>query len=160
MRVRKAVVPAAGMGTRLRPITRTIPKELLPIVDTAAIDFIVREAVESGIDELVLVTSAKKPLLLQHLEAAPPPLRVTIVVQDEPRGLGHAVLCAREAIGDEPFAVMLPDDLYDGPSPTRELCELHASTGMSAIGLIEVPAEEVSRYGVVRPAWERDRVVG
>lgn len=158
--VRKAVIPAAGRGTRFYPVTRSVPKELLPIVATPAIDYVIREAIACGIEEIVLVTSREKPELAAHFEANRPAARVTLVYQDRPLGLGHAVHCAREAVGNEPFAVLLPDDIYLAPWPTAELIQLYQQQGKSAVTLLEVPKEEVSRYGVVRPAWERDGVFG
>lgn len=158
--LRKAVIPAAGRGTRLFPVARSVPKELLPIVATAAIDHVVAEAIAAGIEEIVLVTSVDKPDLEVHLRAHPAAARVTIVHQDSPLGLGHAVACARGAVGDDAFAVLLPDDLYEPPLPTADLADLYRRGGVPCVSLLEVAPEEVSRYGVVRPSWRRDGVVG
>jgi UTP--glucose-1-phosphate uridylyltransferase len=133
MQVRSAVIPAAGMGTRFLPASKSVPKELLPIGDTPTLQLVIDEALGAGVDHIVLVSSRNKPAIEAYFAPSPEILaalessgkaalaervrgigsdwRTTIVYQDEPRGLGHAVGCAREAIGDEPFAVLLPDEL-------------------------------------------------
>ncbi len=138
MQVRSAVIPAAGMGTRFLPASKSVPKELLPIGDTPTLQLVIDEALGAGIDHIVVVSSRNKPAVEQYFAPAPELLaaleasgktalaervrsigsdwRVTIVYQDEPRGLGHAVGCAAEAVGDEPFAVMLPDELMGSSS--------------------------------------------
>ncbi len=147
MKVRKAVVLAAGMGTRMLPASKVIPKEILPVVDKPAIQMVVEEAVASGIEEIVLVLSPGRTTVLEHFQSAPELERLleerlkhdllevvrytnnlarfSIAHQHEPLGLGHAVLQAREAVGDEPFAAILPDDIFDGPRPClRQLIEI------------------------------------
>lgn len=161
MRARTAVIPAAGLGTRFHPATRAIPKELLPIVDTPALQLIVDEAVEAGMHRIVIVTSRSKPAIEAYVAAAPdvigrrrgegPELEVVICYQDQPRGLGHAVACAREAVGDEPFAVLLPDEIMGDPSLLARLADDCTATGGSVVGLKQVPIEQVSSYGVVDP---------
>src|SRR5438309_3644418 len=143
--VRKAVIPAAGLGTRILPATKAIPKELLAIVDRPMIQYVVEEAAGAGITDVVIVTSPGKTALEDHFSAAPALERelerkgktelldvvrrveqladFTFAVQAEPLGLGHAVLCARDAVGDEPFAVLLPDELFGGPELVSALVE-------------------------------------
>ncbi len=173
MPVRKAVIPAAGLGTRILPATKAIPKELLALVDRPMIQYVVEEAAGAGIEEGVIVTSPGKQALVDHFSPAPELehalevkgkqelldavratttiARVTFVTQDEPLGLGHAVLCARDAVGAEPFAVLLPDELFFGPQLVRALIDRHDRLGASVIAVMEMPAEEISNYGVVDP---------
>lgn len=172
----KAVVPAAGLGTRMLPATKSQPKEMLPIVDRPAIQWVVEEALAAGCEEVVVVTGPSKRALADHFGPAPAlraqleatknadalakldavealGRRVRFVEQPVPRGLGDAVLRARTAVGDAPFAVLLGDDvLVDRVPATRQLVEAHASRGGSVILVQEVPAERVRRYGVVDPA--------
>lgn len=172
----KAVIPAAGLGARMMPATKSQPKEMLPIVDRPAIQWVVEEAVASGCDEVVIVTAPSKRALADHFGHAPA-LRamleakkdadalakldaveelgrhVRFVEQREPRGLGDAVLTARRAVGDAPFAVLLGDDILVGGAPaTRSLMDVHRVRGGSVILVQEVPPERVHRYGVVAPA--------
>lgn len=173
--VRKAVFPVAGLGTRFLPATKTVPKEMLPIVDRPLIQYAVDEAIEAGCDTLVFVTNRYKHAvadyfdkayeLEQKLEAAgkleqlelvrnplPPHVRAIFVTQTEALGLGHAVLCARPVIGDEPFAVLLPDDLIwnrGGRGALRQMVEHAAATGSGAIAVQDVPRERTSSYGIV-----------
>jgi UTP--glucose-1-phosphate uridylyltransferase len=173
MRVRKAVIPAAGLGTRILPATKAIPKELLALVDRPMIQYVVEEAAGAGIEEIVIVTSADKQALVDHFSPAPvleealerkgktdllaavrettTIARVGFATQDEPLGLGHAVLCARDAVGDEPFAVLLPDELFFGPQLVHALIERHERLGASVIAVMEMPPDEISNYGVVDP---------
>lgn len=174
MQVRAAVIPAAGMGTRFLPATKAVPKELMPIGDTPAIQIIIDEALGAGIDHIVVVSSRSKPAIEQYFEPDDALVgalkekgrddvaerlasigrdwRVTITYQDDPRGLGHAVGCAREAVGDEPFAVLLPDELMGDSSLLAQMCGVCASTGGSVVGVKKVPLEEVSAYGVLAPS--------
>ncbi|HEY7627160.1 MAG TPA: UTP--glucose-1-phosphate uridylyltransferase [Ilumatobacteraceae bacterium] len=178
MRVRTAVIPAAGLGTRFLPATKAVPKELLPIIDTPALQLIIDEAVGAGIDRIVIVTSASKPSIeayfqrsddvlaklratgreqmAQRLEAIGNDVRVEFVNQDAPRGLGHAVGCAAAAVGDEPFAVLLPDELMGDSSLLDQMARLCEASGGSVVGLKRVPAEQVSSYGVIQPSSEMD----
>jgi UTP--glucose-1-phosphate uridylyltransferase len=155
MRVRTAVVPAAGKGTRFRPVTHVVPKELLPIIDRPALQLIVEECVGAGIEHLVLVSSVDKPAI-EAFAAQVEGLRVTVAYQDEPRGLGHAVWSGREAVGDEPFAVLLPDELMGDSGLLAQMIDVCERTNGSVVGLKQVPAAEVSRYGVVAPVGEMD----
>ena len=166
MRARTAVIPAAGLGTRFHPATKAIPKELLPIIDTPALQLVIDEAVSAGMHRIVIVTSRSKPALEAYVAAAPevvarkgadgPAVTVQFAYQDQPRGLGHAVACAREAVGDEPFAVLLPDEIMGDPSLLARLADECDRTGGSVVGLKRVPRAEVSAYGVVEPVGEPD----
>lgn len=178
MQVRSAVIPAAGLGTRFLPATKAVPKELMPIGDTPAIQIIIDEALGAGIDHIVVVSSRGKPAIEHYftpdddlvnalrdkgkddvadrLAAIGRDWRVTITYQDNPRGLGHAVGCAREAVGDEPFAVLLPDELMGDSSLLAQMNGVCASTGGSVVGVTQVPRDQVSSYGVLDPAGAID----
>ena len=173
MKVRKAVIPVAGLGTRFLPATKTVPKELLPIVDIPSIQYVVQEAVDAGIEEIIFVTGRGKDGIEDHFDEAPEleqvlaergqkemvkmlrriaeMTEVVSVRQKKPLGLGHAVLCARDLVGDEPFAVMLADDLIDSDTPCiRQLLEIFQETHESVVALMEVPQTEVHQYGVIK----------
>jgi UTP--glucose-1-phosphate uridylyltransferase len=173
MNVRKAVIPVAGLGTRFLPATKTVPKELLPIVDVPSIQYVVQEAVDAGIQEIIFVTGRGKDGIEDHFDEAPEleqilaergqtemvamlrriaeMTEVVSVRQKKPLGLGHAVLCARDLVGNEPFAVMLADDVIDSEIPCiRQLLEIFEEKKESVIALMKVPEEEVHRYGVIR----------
>ena len=178
MQVRTAVIPAAGLGTRFLPATKAVPKELLPIIDTPALQLIIDEAVGAGIDRIVIVTSPNKPAieayfepsdevlaklrstgrhaLADRLESMGRDVHVTFVHQEAPLGLGHAVGCAADAVGDEPFAVMLPDELMGNSSLLDQMARLCESTKGSVVGLKRVPREQVSAYGVIDPSTDMD----
>ncbi len=171
--VRKAVIPAAGLGTRFLPATKAIPKEMLPIVDIPTIQLVIDEAVRAGITDVVVINGRNKVAIEDHFDHAyelehtlrergdhelaeamariSTMVRLIAVRQKQPLGLGHAVLCAREAIGDEPFAVMLGDDLIDddGDPGIAQLMRVHAATGAGAIAIMEVPAGAEHMYGIV-----------
>ena len=179
MHVRSAVIPAAGMGTRFLPATKAVPKELMPIGDTPAIQIIIDEALGAGIDHIVVVSSRTKPAIeayfaaddalidalrekgkddvAERLAAIGRDWRVSIVYQDNPRGLGHAVGCAREAVGAAPFAVLLPDELMGDSSLLAQMNGVCASTGGSVVGVKQVPREQVSSYGVLAPKGPIDQ---
>lgn len=169
--IRKAVIPAAGLGTRFLPATKAVPKELLPIVDTPTIQYIVAEAVAAGVEDIVIISARGKEAIVDHFDIAGEleahlertgklELRqqmrdiarmanVVTVRQQEPLGLGHAVLCARDVIGDEPFVVMLGDDIIDGAVPAaRQLAECYERHGLGTIALMEVPPEDTGMYGI------------
>ncbi len=181
--VTKAVVPAAGLGTRFLPATKATPKEMLPIVDKPAIQYVVEEAVGAGLDDVLLITGrGKRPIedhfdrayeLEEALRAKDDPERlaavresselaiVHYVRQGEPKGLGHAVHCARQHVGDEPFAVLLGDDLIDARDPLlRRMLEVRERFGGSVVALMEVEPEQVSLYGcaAIEPTDEDDVV--
>lgn len=179
--VRRAVFPVAGLGTRMLPMTRAVPKEMLPVVDRPLIQYAVEEAVAAGVSELVFVIDRPRPLLETHFRAVPAlagkieagpggerldaarPLlpdgvRLVFARQDEPLGLGHAVWCAREAVGGEPFAVLLPDDLMV-PGSLGELIEAFHARGAGGIVAVEdVPPAETGRYGIVDVGEDRGPV--
>jgi UTP--glucose-1-phosphate uridylyltransferase len=178
MQVRSAVIPAAGMGTRFLPASKAVPKELLPIGDTPTLQLVIDEALGAGIDHIVVVSSRGKPAIEAYFQPAPELLdaleasgktdlaervrsigsdwKATVVYQDEPRGLGHAVGCARDAIGDQPFAVLLPDEIMGNSSLLAHMNGVCAATGGSVVALKEVPHEDVGRYGVIAPTGPVD----
>ncbi|MFF5982451.1 UTP--glucose-1-phosphate uridylyltransferase GalU [Streptomyces olindensis] len=186
-RVRKAVVPAAGLGTRFLPATKATPKEMLPVVDKPAIQYVVEEAAAAGLDDVLMVTGRHKRAIEDHfdhafeleqalatkgdtvrLDAVRDPARLASIHhirQGDPLGLGHAVLCARRHVGDEPFAVLLGDDLID-PRETllSRMLDVRDGRGGSVVALMEVPPEQIHLYGcaAVEPAGEEDvvRVAG
>jgi len=172
-KIRKGVIPAAGLGTRFLPATKTVPKELLPIVDKPTIHYIVEEAVASGIEELILVTARGKGAIEDYFDVAPElehalkdqgkeelwrmmkeiseMVRVTAIRQKEPKGLGHAVLCARQAVGEEPFAVLLGDDMVDADPPClAQMAEVFRQKKGGVIALLRVPETETHLYGIIR----------
>ena len=175
--VRKAVFPVAGLGTRFLPATKAIPKELLPIVDRPLIQYAVEEAREAGIEELIFVTGRGKTAIVEHfdtafeleatmggrgkaLDALEPtrikPGSLVSVRQQVPLGLGHAIWCARAVVGDEPFAIFLPDELMIGQSEEtggcmKQMVDCYSQVGGNLISVLEVPREEVSSYGVIAP---------
>ncbi len=171
--IRKCVFPVAGLGTRFLPATKSIPKEMLPVVDKPLIQYAVEEAVEAGIDTLILVTRGDKQAIAdhfnrsaeleQHLESnnqhellaivrgiLPSHVQLSEVIQEQPLGLGHAVLCARPKIGNEPFAVILPDDMVrsQGPGCLAQMLEVYKETANSVIGVERIAPELTSQYGV------------
>lgn len=171
--IRKAVFPVAGMGTRFLPATKAMPKELLPIIDKPLIQFAVEEAIEAGLTELVFVTGRTKRAIEDHFDHNPeleallkehgkydladqirdivaPNIHCIFVRQPEALGLGHAVLCAQPVVGDDPFAVILPDEFMSGATkPTASLVEHFNTTGESAISVMPVDDEDVSKYGII-----------
>ncbi|HEU4639571.1 MAG TPA: UTP--glucose-1-phosphate uridylyltransferase GalU [Candidatus Binatia bacterium] len=181
MKIRKAVIPVAGLGTRFLPATKTVPKELLPIIDIPSIQYVVQEAVDAGIQEIIFVTGRGKDGIEDHFDEAPEleqiladrgqtatvdmlrriaeMTEVVSVRQKKPLGLGHAVLCARDLVGDEPFAVMLADDLIDAETPgIRQLVEIFTETEESVVALMKVPREEVHQYGVIKGTEVKPRL--
>ncbi|RXT03681.1 UTP--glucose-1-phosphate uridylyltransferase GalU [Ammoniphilus sp. CFH 90114] len=180
MRVRKAIIPAAGLGTRFLPATKAMPKEMLPIVDKPTIQYIVEEAVESGIEDIIIVTGKGKRAIEDHFdnsfelehnllekgkmdllnEVQKPSQMVDIhyIRQKEARGLGHAIWCARKFIGNEPFAVLLGDDIVQAEKPClKQMLEQYDRYRASVIGVQHVPDDEVSRYGIVDAKQIHDR---
>lgn len=171
--VRKAVFPVAGLGTRFLPATKAIPKEMLPIIDQPLIQYAVDEAREAGIEQLIFVTGRGKGALEEHFDIAfelestmrergksldilertrIQPGNLLSVRQQVPLGLGHAIWCARAVIGDEPFAVLLPDELMIGsPGCMKQMVEAYEQVGGNVISVLEVPEAEVSSYGVITP---------
>lgn len=173
-RITKAVFPVAGLGTRFLPATKAMPKELLPIINKPIIQYAVEEAVAAGITDLIFITGRAKRAIGDHFDAnlelewqlaargkqaeadmvrniVPPEVNCMFIRQPEPRGLGDAVLCAAPAVGNQPFAVLLADDLMRGPLlPTTELVRAFATSGRNLLSVSEVPASDVSKYGIVR----------
>jgi UTP--glucose-1-phosphate uridylyltransferase len=173
-RIRKAVFPVAGLGTRFLPATKTVPKEMLPIVDKPLIQYAVDEAIEAGCDTLIFVTNRYKHAVADYFDKAyeleqklekagkheqldlvrnilPPHVRAVFVTQAEALGLGHAVLCAKTIVGDEPFAVLLPDDLIwnRGDGALKQMADVAEATGASVIAVQDVPREQTGSYGIV-----------
>lgn len=183
--VRKAVFPVAGFGTRFLPATKAMPKELLPIVDKPLIQYAAEEAIAAGIDTLIFVTGRNKRAIEDHfdsnqeLEAAlrskgktdqadmvrnilPQGVECIFVRQPEQLGLGHAVLCAERAVGDEPFVVLLADDFltYEGIGVTADLVKGYEASGHTQLSVMEVNGPEISKYGVVHPGISAGSVAG
>ena len=172
-KIRKAIIPAAGLGTRFLPATKAQPKEMLPIVDKPAIQFIIEEAIVSGIEEILIITGRNKRSIEDHFDRSLElemqlkaqgkydqlkmieeisDVTIHFIRQKEALGLGHAVLCAKQFVGYEPFAVMLGDDLVDAEVPClSQLIDVYNDLGGSVLGVQEVPAETVSNYGIVTP---------
>lgn len=155
-KVRTAVIPVAGRGTRFAPVTRAVPKELLPLVDTPTLHHIVLEAAQAGIERIVLVTGKGKSSIIDYFDAElqEPELRnVKVIAIRQPKalGLGHAILCAKPIVQDEPFAVLLGDDVIDAsPSCTKQLLDVHyANNGAPVVGVMEVASSETNKYGIV-----------
>ncbi|NOU76285.1 UTP--glucose-1-phosphate uridylyltransferase GalU [Paenibacillus sp. LMG 31458] len=174
-KIRKAIIPAAGLGTRFLPATKAQPKEMLPIVDKPAIQYIVEEAIESGIEDIIIVTGRNKRAIEDHfdksvelemmleekgstqlleiVQSVSNLADVHYIRQKQPLGLGHAILCARKFIGDEPFAVLLGDDiLQSSPPGLKQMMDIYEQSETSVIAVQEVPWEDVSKYGIVSPS--------
>jgi len=176
--IKKAVFPVAGLGTRFLPATKAIPKEMLPIIDRPLIQYAVDEAREAGIEQLIFVTGRGKTAIVEHfdmafelettmkdraktLEVLEPtriqPGNLVTVRQQVPLGLGHAIWCARAIVGDEPFAIFLPDELMIGkPGCMKQMVEAYEEVGGNLISVLEVPEEDVSSYGVIAPGARPD----
>ena len=174
--IRKAVFPVAGLGTRFLPATKAIPKEMLPIIDRPLIQYAVDEAREAGIEQMIFVTGRGKTAIVEHFDRAyelettmaergksldilePTRLKpgnLVTVRQQVPMGLGHAVWCARAIVGDEPFAIFLPDELMIGqPGCMKQMVDAYNKVGGNLISVLEVPREEVSSYGVIAPGTQ------
>lgn len=180
MTIDVVVLPVAGLGSRFLPATKAVPKEMLPVVDVPLIQLAVEEAARAGVRQLVLVTSSSKRAIEDHFDRSwelegmlasrgkhalleqvravlPVGMSVAVVRQAQALGLGHAVLCARDVVGDRPFAVMLPDDLIDGPDAgcLADMVALHRETGACSLAVEEVPRDQTDRYGVVSLQGER-----
>lgn len=173
MKVRKAVIPAAGLGTRFLPATKAMPKEILPIVDTPTIQFIVEEAVDAGIEDILIVTGKGKRAIEDHFDSVPElennlrskhktellkqiekttNIKLHFIRQSKPKGLGDAILQAKGFVGNEPFVVMLGDDIVQSKVPcAKQLIEQYEKTHSSVIGVQQVPQDETDRYGIIDP---------
>nr|WP_106784348.1 UTP--glucose-1-phosphate uridylyltransferase GalU [Lysinibacillus timonensis] len=178
--VKKAIIPAAGLGTRFLPATKAMPKEMLPIVDRPTIEYIVEEAIESGIEDIIIVTGKGKRAIEDHFDRnfeleenleskgkmdllskinKSSNVEIHYIRQKEPKGLGHAVWCARKFIGDEPFAVLLGDDIVQAERPClKQLIEQFEETQSSVIGVQSVTDEETNRYGIIDPSTKEGRL--
>lgn len=180
-KIRKAVIPAAGLGTRFLPATKAMPKEMLPIVDKPTIQYIVEEAVASGVEDIIIVTGKGKRAIEDHFDrtveleelleskgkveqleevrAITNLANIHYIRQKQPLGLGHAVWCARRFIGDEPFAVLLGDDIVRGTVPClKQLMDIYEEFNTAVLGVQNVPQEDVSRYGIVGSVPIRNRL--
>lgn len=181
--IRKAVFPVAGLGSRFLPATKAQPKEMLPVVDKPLIQYAVEEARDAGIEQFCLVSGRGKTALIDHFDVAfeleanlrergktelvemldrmkVPPGSITTVRQQVPLGLGHAIWCARAFIGDDPFAILLPDDLVLSDVPClKQLADAYAQTGGNVVAVAEVPREQTNRYGILRTGHDDGRMV-
>lgn len=181
MRIRKAVIPAAGLGTRFLPATKAVPKEMLPIVDKPTIQYIVEEAISSGIDDILIITGRNKSSIEDHFDRSveleynlsehgkqellaevqkiSSMINIHTVRQKDPKGLGHAVYCAKSFVGDEPFAVLLGDDVVDNPEPClKQMMDVYDELNATILGVQEVAWENVNKYGIVSGQKKRDRL--
>ncbi|SHE36884.1 UTP--glucose-1-phosphate uridylyltransferase GalU [Clostridium fallax] len=181
MKVKKAIIPAAGLGTRFLPATKAQPKEMLPIVDKPTIQYIIEEAVNSGIEEILIITGRNKKCIEDHFDKSveleieleksgksellelvrdiTDLVDIHYVRQKEPRGLGHAIYCAKTFVGNEPFAVLLGDDVVHSDEPClKQLLDCYDEYKTTILGVQEVPKEDVSKYGIVNGIYIEDRV--
>ncbi|WP_054949157.1 UTP--glucose-1-phosphate uridylyltransferase GalU [Numidum massiliense] len=181
VKIKKAIIPAAGLGTRFLPATKALPKEMLPIIDKPTIQYIIEEAIASGIEDIIIVTGKGKRAIEDHFDHAveleqnliakekfellEQVQRISNMVdihyirQKEPQGLGHAVWCARKFIGDEPFAVLLGDDIVEADKPClKQMIEQFEVTQSSVIGVQTVPTEETHRYGIICSESQQGRL--
>ena len=179
-KVRKAIIPAAGLGTRFLPATKAQPKEMLPIVDKPAIQYIIEEAIASGIEEILIITGRNKRSIEDHFDKSVElenqlkeqgkydllglieeisQVDIHYIRQKEAKGLGHAVLCAKQFVGNEPFAVMLGDDIVDAEVPClRQLIEVYDDCQGTVLGVQEVAKDKVSSYGIVNPKKVKENI--
>ena len=181
-KIRKAVIPAAGLGTRFLPATKAVPKEMLPLVDKPTIQYIVEEAVQSGIEQILIITGRGKDALenhfdtsveleahlkarqqyalLEEMQAITDLAEIFYVRQHEAKGLGHAIACAEHFVGDEPFAVLLGDDVVHSPEYPclKQLVDAYAKTEASIVGVQTVPRRDVSKYGIIGGRMAEDRL--
>lgn len=180
-KIRKAIIPAAGLGTRFLPATKAMPKEMLPIVDKPTIQYIVEEAIAAGIEDIIIVTGKGKRAIEDHFDNAleletnliekgklemlervqeSSNVEIHYIRQKEPLGLGHAIWCARKFIGDEPFAVLLGDDIVKSDEPClKQLIQHYEQTSSSVIGVQKVADEDVHRYGIIDPIDTKNRLM-
>lgn len=181
MKIRKAIIPAAGLGTRFLPATKSQPKEMLPIVDKPTLQYIVEEAVESGIEEILIITgrnkssiedhfdksleleleleAKKKYELLNEVRSISEMINIHYIRQKEPKGLGHAVYCAKSFIGNEPFAVLLGDDIVHGIKPClKQLIEAYEVYKTTILGVQEVKIDDISKYGIIQGEYIKESI--
>ncbi|MCT4507681.1 MAG: UTP--glucose-1-phosphate uridylyltransferase GalU [Tepidibacter sp.] len=180
-KVRKAIIPAAGLGTRFLPATKAQPKEMLPIVDKPTLQYIIEEAVDSGIEEILIITGRNKQSIEDHFDKSVEleiqlekqgkeelldivrsisnMINIHYIRQKEPKGLGHAIHCAKHFIGNEPFAVMLGDDIVDSKKPClKQLIDAYSEYRTTILGVQNVPTEDVKKYGIVEGKHIEDRI--
>jgi len=181
MKLRKAIIPAAGLGTRFLPATKAQPKEMLPIVDKPTLQYIIEEAVQSGIEEILIITGRNKKSIEDHFDKSveleleleskgkyelleevrkiSDLVNIHYIRQKEPKGLGHAILCAKSFIGHEPFAVMLGDDIVENEKPClRQMIEIYEQYKTTILGVQEIPSRDVDKYGIVDGKLIEDQV--
>ena len=181
MHVKKAIIPAAGLGTRFLPATKAQPKEMLPIVDKPTLQYIIEEAVASGIEEILIITGRNKQSIEDHFDKSielelelekkgkddlleivrniSDMVNIHYIRQKEPKGLGHAIYCAKSFIGNEPFAVLLGDDIVDAKTPClAQMISVFNEYKTTVLGVQEVPETEVNKYGIIEGKWIEDRV--
>lgn len=181
MQLRKAIIPAAGLGTRFLPATKAQPKEMLPIVDKPTLQFIIEEAVQSGIEEILIITGRNKKSIEDHFDRSveleleleskgkydlleevrkiSDLVNIHYIRQKEPKGLGHAILCAKSFIGNEPFAVMLGDDIVVNEKPClQQMIEIYEQYKTTILGVQEIPRQDVDKYGIIEGRLIDDRV--
>lgn len=181
MKIKKAIIPAAGLGTRFLPVTKAQPKEMLPIVDTPIIQYIVEEAIASGIEEILIITGKNKKAIEDHFDRCVEleqelkihnknnqlklvndisnMANIYYIRQKQPLGLGHAITCAKTFVGNEPFAVMLGDDIVDSKVPClKQLMDCYDEYKTSIIGVQKVPQNDISKYGIINGKYIEDRV--
>ena len=181
MRVKKAIIPAAGLGTRFLPATKAQPKEMLPIVDKPTIQFIIEEAIASGIEEILIITGRNKKCIEDHFDKSielemeleksgksdllelvrdiSDMVDIHYIRQKEPKGLGHAIYCAKTFVGNEPFAVMLGDDVVDSKVPClKQLIDCYSEYNTSILGVQKVPEDQVNKYGIINGRFIEDIV--
>lgn len=181
MKIKKAIIPAAGLGTRVLPATKAVPKEMLPIVDKPAIQYIVEEAAKAGIEDILIITNRGKSVMEDHFDRAPELeqrleasgktamlkeivdvtklANITYRRQKETKGLGHAVLCARSFVGNEPFAVLYGDDVIMSKKPVvQQLCEAYEEFGLGTVGVKEVSAEDIRKYSSLAVTPLKDKI--
>ena len=181
MKVKKAIIPAAGLGTRFLPATKAQPKEMLPIVDKPTIQFIIEEAIASGIEEILIITGRNKKCIEDHFDKSielemeleksgksdllelvrdiSDMVDIHYIRQKEPKGLGHAIYCAKTFVGNEPFAVMLGDDVVDSKVPClKQLIDCYSEYNTSILGVQKVPEDQVNKYGIINGRFIEDRV--
>lgn len=181
MKVRKAIIPAVGLGTRFLPATKSQPKEMLPIVDKPTLQYVIEEAVESGIEEILIITGRNKKSIEDHFDKSveleleleakgkhellaevrkiSDMVNIHYIRQKEPKGLGHAIYCAKSFIGNEPFAVMLGDDIVENGKPClKQMMEKYDQYKTTILGVQEIPEEDVNKYGIVKGTYIEDRI--
>lgn len=181
MHVKKAIIPAAGLGTRFLPATKAQPKEMLPIVDKPTLQYIIEEAVASGIEEILIITGRNKQSIEDHFDKSielelelekkgkgdlleivrriSDMVNIHYIRQKEPKGLGHAIHCAKSFIGNEPFAVLLGDDIVDAETPClAQMISVFNEYKTTVLGVQKVPESEVNKYGIIEGKWIEDRV--